>query len=613
MHGKTELTDRELFWTSTIRSNKEKRKDEQAGWDVLGRTYRGTYWSPDRLASEARPEEGTDAGVTHETNYLFGFSDTMVANVCPKRPSVSLKSRSRARAGQMRKREAVINDHLRRARAGKFLRKAVNMAHIYPRSFLKAQWDSENERVRFRTLAPHKIFFDIAADDWDDIRYIIEIKPVTHQVFSSRVKRQGKRGGHYRHDALEDADFGTYPDWLVEERQGDQTDEAQIARSSYQWTVVYEIYDFVAKRYLHFLDGETRALYEGPLPWDNLPNPFRLITFHDNLIDLGGMSDGQLAFPGVQRLNELSSLKMWHVKTAIPIGLVNTALLDDPSAFQEALDGVDGPGQYVEFEARQNATAEQVFSHTETPQMALDFVSLQDQVRFDTEFVIAMPANSRGQTGATDVATELSMIDMAQKTRNGDRQEQVYDSVVWMALAGLALLSQKITDDFYMDAVIEAKEEVIDAQGLGFVDDRGEAIPFVMEEMITESHPYNAEAQNDVAQFRKLQIVIPVLAQNPHVDQRKFIEMLLTQLHMTDLLLPEEEAQKALEAQAAAAMPGAEGETPPEIPQGPGAPNPDMVDPAMSSAAEGPMTGGQVTAGTGAQGDPGAAGLGINI
>lgn len=602
---KQELTPRERFWTSVIRSHKENLRDERAGWDVLGRTYRGSYWHEDRAKMEARPEDLMDEyGIEHEVNYLFGFTDTLVANVCPPKPQVTIRPRVRRRAKEAAHREKLSNDYMKRAKAGRHLRRCTALACVYPRAFLKAFWDHKKKRPVLRSLKPHTLFYDTTAEAWEDIRYIIEAKPITRQVFESRLRRKGTQGGVYRASAIEDVKYGLYPQWLVPQDQTDKSNEAQVVRDNYQWTTVYEVYDLVTMKYYHYLDGDKPALYEGSLPWKNLPNPFKLLSFHDNLDDLGGMSDGQLVFPTTQRINEMSSLRLHHAKTSIPVGILNAKHLDDPEAFQTSLDRATSPGQYAILNTKNaGIRLDEVFTHTPSPTLNFDFDKSLEQLISNAEWLLAMPANQRGQASATDVATDIAAIDGANKTRNGDRQEQVYDLAVWTSTAFLALFAEKMPEGWEEDVHIGGTDTTLTPVSLGFMDVDGNRIPFDPEAMDTASHAFNAESLNTVAQFRKLQVLIPQLVNNPHVDQRKLTVFLLRMAHMEELLAPEGQAQAIQQAQAAE-----EG----GVPQAPGAPAPDLQVPP-SDAASGAMEGGQVDTGEGDAGPAGAAGLGINI
>lgn len=602
-----ELTPTEQFWTATIRSHRDNMRDVRAGWDVLGRTYRGAYWQEDRAGGEERPEDLGDSGkgLTHEMNYLFGFTDTLVANVCPPHPQVTLKPRTRAMAEQTAHRGALSNEYMTRAKVGQHIRKATRLSCIYPRSILKVHWSSEKKRPVLRALKPHKVFFDVTADHWDDIRYVIEVKTLTRAMFESRLKRKGMRGSKgrpYRASAVDDVKYGQYPTWLIPQDKAGKGDEGNIVRNNYQWTVVYEVYDLVAKRYYHYTDGNTKALYEGPLPWTGVPNPFRLVTFHDNLEDLGGMSDGQLAYPAIARINEVSSLRLHHAKVSIPIGLLNAKLLDDPEAFQQSLNEATGPGDYAVFETQSQVRPEDIFSHTPVPSLNVDFDKILDQLVRDTEWVMAMPANQRGQASGTDVATDIAAMDGARKTRDGDRQEQVYDAVAWVSVSFLALFAQMIPKGFEFDTHLGGSDTTVTPQSLGFRDEHGDPIPFDVEDVISKAHPFNAESLNAVAQFRKLQMLLPVLTSSPDVDQRLLVQALLQMASLSEIL--------ASEADAAAKQ----APPPPAGGMGPGAPSGDIQLPESDTAAA-PMEGGQVDTGTGGpdQGSTGAAGLGMNV
>lgn len=595
-----EATGVEKFWSRTIESWKNKNRQFRDELEKQAQSYRTMYYPRDSGTTGAL---AFDDALTVETNYYFAFADTLVAQVVPPNPQVTIAANRRALEGPAKFREALVNKVFEKERLSEKLWKLVTRGVIWPRCFLKVVWSEERQRPIFRVVNPHYIFFDMNAEDYEDIRYVIEVTPITRADFTKRLKKKGKKGGFYRTDAVDDVEFGKWPKWL--EPDNDWADNPSVAeerpinvvRDEYEWTVIYEVYDFKAKKFYHFADETERPLMATDLPYEFLTNPYYMLTFNDNLRDLGGMSDAELIFPTVERLNELQSLKMWHAKASIPATVIHEGLVDDPDAFTDAYESIDGPGQAISLSAKPRVSISEVLGHTPVPSLAVEWNSAEDRLESIIEFVLGLPAYARGEVGQSDVATELALTDTATRTRNARRQKAVYNVIAWAARSVVGLFQEFMDEGQHIPArlVDGADEVLINREMMSFPEKADD--PWTYD---YAAHPFNASELNDVVQLKQFEVFLPVLLQaaaEGHLDQRELYKKLLDLLHMPNLL-----SDKPPEPQGQG-MPGMEG-MPPGMPPG-GMQAAGGASPGMPTAAQAPMIGGEVMSGTGAQSVPG--------
>jgi hypothetical protein len=591
-YGKDDLNPADSHWNTVIRGHRDTTAVAKKGWDRLVRTYNGTYYDQD--ANEFRIEgldwmdDGSDDETAyHEANLLFGFTDTLTANICPPRPSATIREPSKALRDATKQREAVGNRYAKVLGLARQLKKVASYSCIYPRAFLKVSWDSKRKRPKIRTLPPYRVYFDMMADDWDDIGYIIEVEAVQRRTFLDRTQFEGERERnekekrYYRPDANIDARFGTYPSWLEDGRQT-HGEEVVGNKASASWTVVYKVHDFTRQEVRHYLEGHHRCLLEKPLPLPHrsLPNPYRMLTMHDNLTDLGGRSDGELIFPTLKRINHMATLRLQHAQTHTPTGIINESLLDgDPEDFQEALDNSTGPGDYILLKGLQNAPIKDIIGSTPTPSLTYDHEKALGALESEAAFVMGMPAHSRGQVDNTDVATEIAALANSTEVRNADRKERVNELSAWSITACLALLHDRGDETFQMSEKVMGKDTLITMESLLFMTEDLTRIPFYFEDLEATSAAYNADSANKNASFKMLQVILTSIQENPNVDQRKLAEKILELAGFEDLMMSEEEAKES----AAAMAPPAQGVTPPnpeDLPTG---------DPGMEAAMSGQL------------------------
>ena len=604
MPNKPEANPVEKFWFRVVESWRDKAKAQRKTLERYASAYRSAYYP----RTDTGEDHDDDNGVTRETNYIFAFADTMVAQIVPPNPAVTINANQKSLKEGAKFREALVNRNFAKEQLGKKMWGLCTRATVWPRAFLKTVWSPARKRPIYRVLDPQYVFFDLDAETWEDIRYVIEVVPLTRADFDRRVKKPKTRGGFYRSDAKEEVSFGAWPKWLkpeadMEDRSSsDHTDDINIVRDGYEWTVVYEVYDFKAKKFYHFADGVERALMVSDLPYKHLKNPYKLLTFNDNLKDLGGLSDAELVFPTLERLNELQTLKHWFLKTAIPVTVIHEGLVDDPEAFTDAYESIDGPGQTISLPAKAAVGINQVIGVTPTPTLPIEWGAEEQSLRSDVEFVLGMPAYTRGAVGQSDVATELALTDTANKTRNARRQKEVHLITQWAAEATIQLFMEFMEEEEeiptrLLDGV-DGKAITRELMEFGDISDDPWAYDYT-------AHPFSASELNDVVKLKQFETLLPVLLQGIQtgdISSKKLFEQLTELMHMPGLMMDEDEKKKQQEAQAAegGGIPGMDPNAAAAMMAGGGADGMGMPPEAQAA-----LTGGEVMSGTGAQAVPG--------
>ena len=573
-----------------INRHRDKLKDVRATWNLAADLYRG---------------DTGEGGLNLDLNNLYPFADTMTANISPPNPQVTVKAHRQMNDDSARYREALTNELFRLDKLHQKLWKAVTRASIFPRSHLKVVWSEKHKRPTFRVLNPHQIFFDANAEEYEDARYIIEVYAITRSEFRANVE-----SGDYEFDQeLYHAQFNAYPKWLEEKSHiGTNPDDAgEVAKASAKWITVYEVHDLVAKdpeeEFRIYVEDIPFAVMSVRRPYKHVENPFYLLTFNDNLKDLGGLSDASLVLPSVQRLNELSGLEMWAGKTSIPVMVIDETKVDDAEEVEDGLARVDGPGRILRIKLRNGVNLNDVMGVIPLANSPGEWGRSMECAKDNLGAILALPGYARGSLGQTELATEVALSDSAIKTRNSRRQQAVYDMVAWAAEVAIALYAEKMDPDTEIPVrlgVGGGEETNMDRNVLAFDGD-------TLEETFAYDYttlPYNAQEANDVVQLKMLSEFLPILLQGAEageISMERLMGRLTKSLKMDDLLTTPEEKKKNQEQMEAQQpppgmpMPGGEG----------GGGGLDGAMPGIPSTAQSPMNGGEVQVGSGAVKVPG--------
>ena len=521
-----------------IRTHKTKSRTERERWDRWRSWYASEYWG----AYAEQPSGSTPIGgdmsedVTFETNYPYAFVDTMIANVCPQNPRVTVMARREELRPAAQFREALINDTFQRNDLHQLMWKTATNVSICGRGFLKVVWNFRRNTSEIFTVDPRYVFFDMSASKWRDIRYLVEVTVLTQAEFKSRVEADEKGNSTYNAKVAKKATFGGYPAWLKDStRNKGMMNEAST--DVYKWVTVYEVYDFEGGgKYYHFLDDVEEPLFAGELPYRHVRNPFIKLTFNENMTDLGGLSDVKLIGSLQERLNEIDTLELWHAHTSTPVMLVNTALTDNPEDIMSALRDANQPGSMIKVQGKANAPLGDIIGQTPIPAISPSFAQMRERCNGVIEFILGIPQYSRGVVGVADVAAEVALADTATRTRNGRRIKQVEDMVRDAADRIVGLYEEFLPEDTNLPIRLTDSQEVLDVnrETLRLLDNRDpEQEPLDYDYVAI---PYSPTENHRLVQLQKLQQYLPLLLQSQAVDQEKLIMKLLDLLQMSDVL-----------------------------------------------------------------------------
>mgnify|MGYP003139007201 FL=1 len=568
---------------SIIAAHVKKANKEHKSFDKWRAWYRSEYWG------EYTDDESD--GLLVENNYLYAFTDTMVASVTPPTPRVTCAPRKRddetVEAAQYR--EALINDVLYRTSAHEILWRMATMASVYGRSILKSVWNFSKKSPDYLVIDPRYFFYDMTVSRWEDIRYAIEVTTLTRAEFQGRTNRRQKKRGSMEYDPAiaEKANFGAFPKWL-RDKEETTIKLSEDMRKTFEWVIVYEVYDFTNDRYYHMLENESEPLFVGDLPYTFVRNPFKLLSFNENLADIGGMSDSQLVERQQRRLNELDTLELRHAQSSIPVTVVNEALCDDPEDFVDQVSTATSPGDVVRLRGKNAAPLADMLGQTPTSALSPNFDTIRDRIESSIQFVLGIPDYARGQAGSTDVATELALVDSAMRTRLGRRTKLINAVIEHMAKTAVGFYEEYLTsaEEIPVRVAGDANAKIVARKHLMARDPleadealrRGESLEEPLD-IDYEVVPYSPTENSKAAQIKKLSQFLEILMVSENVDQRKLMSHLLEVLDISrDVLVSEEQLQQQQLQQMKAAHAGQQAGSPmnPDA-LGPGAPGEDTM------------------------------------
>ena len=520
-----------------IRTHRSKSRSERQDWDRWRSWYMSEYWHQSNPGPTGSGPVGTSNAaedVNFETNYPYAFIDTMIANICPQNPQVTVTARREKLKGAAKFREALINDTFRRNSLHSLLWKTSTSTSICGRAFLKVVWNFRKSSPEVFSVDPRFVFFDMSAAKFRDIRYLVEVTVLTRAEFNARTKKQARKGAMYNKNVSEKAIFGGYPTFLKDQaREKSHVNEA--SHDVYKWVTVYEVYDFQGEgRYYHFLDDIEEPLFEGELPYRYIRNPFIHLTFNENMMDLAGLSDVKLVQSLQQRLNEIDTLELWHAHTSTPVMLVNTALADNPEA--TALQDANQPGTMIAIQGKANAPLGDIIGQTPVPSFSPSFADMRDRCNQVIEFILGIPQYSRGVVGVADVATEVALADTATRTRNGRRIKQIEDVVSSAAERVIGLYEEFLDPDTKLPIRLTGSKEVLKASRESLMlrperDSSEDPLDFDYDAL-----PYSPTENHKLIQLQKFQQYLPLLLEAPNVNKEKLVTKLLDLLGMQDII-----------------------------------------------------------------------------
>lgn len=547
-------------WCQRIKSHRSETAAEEKEWKKDFQSYRAKHWHAHK---ETDPGPmGSDLQVP----YLNSFVDVMISNIVPPHPACNIRTRRKAKKDAAKIRTVYANDLLAKDSAPWKLRRASALTAIQGRSALKMVWSSKRQRPRARVIPANRFYFDSSAEEWDDIRYFIEVVPMRKEEIERASKNSNPKNkdGVYKKGLAEElkGEFKPLPSWV-----DDPAKPTGASRKDDEYIIVYEVHDFETKKMHHIIEDRFEPIFTSDLPYPRLQNPFHLISFLDNLTDLCGNSHAQMIREPVNRLNELMTMTFEHARMLVPTLFVHSERVDSPDELIEAMDKKTSANQAILVETSKRYDMSDVLEWSQTPHVPADYTRLTGTLQELIEFILALPAYSRGQVGNADIATELALVDTAQKTRNAPLQATINKAIEWMANAYLAVSSHYLEEadiqEIWLKLGDGEEETQATLESLDLASKDG------LWDYDFRAFPYNASEDNSTVRLKKFESFQGFLDQNPDVDRRKVTEAVLEALGMDYALLDPEEAaaiaQASQQAQAGPLDPNANGLMPTEM------------------------------------------------
>ena len=522
-----------------IKSHKKAAQRVFPRWD----TWRANYQS--RWAGESEGPQGSSDDVSDddfiETNHTYAFVDTMVANVVPLNPAITINASNPEDEDFAKARQALTNATFNQQELYEKLWELATKASVYPRCFFKTAWNHDTGVPNYRVIDPRFGFFDQGAATWADIRYFVEVTVVPKSEFDMLIKGMDEERPDegYDPDVAALAKFEGYPMWLRDRRRRRSLADEQ-ADDVFKWVTIYEVHDFTVPggRMLHVMDNTEKPLLDGPRPYKFLPNPYQRLVFTENLDDLGGLSDSQLVESLVNQGNELDVLDMNIIKTNMPMAFIHTGVCDNPSAVMEAYKNAGEPGAMAEVSADPGVTIDDVIKFAPQAQTSPSHMRMEGRIDDKIMFVLGMPAYSRGGIGGSDVATEYALADQATRTRNGRRQKAIYAVIGGAAEATVALYEEYMDSATVLYARVTGNEEMLEISRseMGLAALKAENDEGILD-FDYEAVPFSAMENNSLVQMKNITQLWPFIQfgiEQGMVDASVIMKRLLDVVHMGD-------------------------------------------------------------------------------
>lgn len=562
-----------------IKAHRKTQEDICKDWDKWESWYRAEYWQTPELSATNRayqPDITSSTTLNIASNYPFPFIDTMIANVCPTNPQVTVQAKKADEVETAKNHQTLINNFLRGNQTTQKLWRLASFAAVTGRGVVKVVWDEKKKTPKLIVVPSKRFFFDIAANDWEDISYCGEFTPITQADFDERVKK-----GIYDRAAAEGVSGGGYPNWLLDAHKSSKEDLVKPI-DHFKWVLVCEFYDFVNGKLYHFVEGKETPVFTGDLPFRYVANPYKLLVFNDNLKDIGGLSDIKLIETLQERLNEIDTLELVHAFASIPVLLIDSGRCQNIEEVEAALRGALSPGTVARINTNANVpgSIRDLFGSTPVPQLSPSFSTMRNRIVNAIEFTLGIPQYSRGIVGNAEVATEAALADGSLRTRNGRRIKAIEDVVSWIARAVVCLYQEfmSVEDEVYVrDEQKPGGSLDRSSLGFGLPPNQPEEVEALLGPSTTlpnidellywyDMAPYSPAENTRLVQLATLQAQWPTLWGNPNVDQKKLVLKLVQLLVMEDLFIDTPEMPMSQEAPPAPAGLTPEG-VPPMTPE----------------------------------------------
>jgi hypothetical protein len=549
--------------------------------------YRRSYLS-EHYHREAANDDGQDfedLEPTAEVNFLFPHVDQMVASVVPTNPMVNVRPKREDKYDAARAREALINDCFKRQEMHRTCWALARRASLYGAGILKATWDGRYKAPRFRVLTPKNVWYDPNAENWDDVRYVIEMVVLPKDEFDRRVKKRGpgNEEARYPAKAAKKVQPEAYPSWLKGDPERDDKG-METARAVLEYIIIYEFWDLseTKPRFYHLHMEAEAPLFAGDGPYRWLRNPYRPLTFVDNLEDTRGVADAKLVYSTLEQENNLDSLELQHALRSAPIILIDESKFQNADDFKDAIQNVDTVGGIVTGNMIDSGLPlSSAITVVPGASLSPNFQLARAKLDSNATRILAIAPFARGDIGHAQVATEAALADSNLRTRAGFRQKEVFDVVAWAAKATISLYMEFLGDDERIfTRLIDTDQFLTLDRGvleMPVAREDGEGREFFTDAMGNELSPeddelsydydvtvYSPAEQTKLSKLKSIMEAYPVIQQMIGanlIDGDKFASRFLDLIDLRDVKKPTAMGAQGEQGmlQTAAAMQGGQG------------------------------------------------------
>lgn len=362
-------------------------------------------------------------------NLVYQVTDTVRTNVAPSKPQVEVSPLNSQLSGDVTKTmEGLVNNAFNRNRLTATLDGAVTHASLFGVAFILISWDKGALMPRYRLVHRRDVFWDMEAQQTEDMTYIAHRYYLSEREFHSRFASgsyiNGKacfdiQGAHMQ-DSGYQSDFPlscvTIPG-------------ADIVRQGIPRVMITEFFDLENDRHYHFAGAGLECVRITKLPYRTVRNPFTPLIFIDALDGLNGVSDIQLVQAMIENLRALDSAQLRHAESSIPKTIVADNVFEDPSSLVDDVAGSSDPGEIIVARMagslQSMGTLASAFFTTPQPTLNPDFQRMRQELLDFAFATVGINNVQRGQLGQSDVATELALADAGNQQRVGRRIQRV--------------------------------------------------------------------------------------------------------------------------------------------------------------------------------------------
>lgn len=504
-----------------ITANKKYFETQKPIWDYYLSVYNSQRKGyQDELPSGSRPD--SKEVIKINTNYPFGYIDTVISMVVPVIPTVEAVPRNVLETQEAEAQSQLVNASFKVAKMQEILAIQAAKAIIYGCSYVKVIWDTKKKTPKYYERDPRRVWIDADAAKWEDMRYVIEVTFVKKSVVEQRIKNK-------QYKLKDKLTYTAKPTWISYESFAEADSNADNA---FQWATIYEVLDLESNRYYHIEDSSMNVLYEGPLPYGNIKNHYVQLKFNENLTDLRGLSDIQLIINLQIILNEIDNLELHHAAATIPAVLMDSRVAQVEEQLLAAIAKIQIPGLVIPVQISGQYQLKDLFGQTPVPTLSPSFAAMRTRVMQAIEFILGLPQYARGVVGVTEVATEAALADTALRTRTGRRINKVNDVMEALAFMTLNMYRQELgkNESIRIEPERGKSEIVLNKKDLGFTEQEFYAK--------FEAVKHSPMSNNKQFRLQTLQQVMPLLQTNPNIDQAKLTQELLSLLEMDHVFQP---------------------------------------------------------------------------